>query len=118
MGNRDKGRFAVYAMGGVYLIYLAYHMLKTQVKGGTEAALMIIFAVLFLIIGVGILGFSFYMFYTFGKKRSQNEGRDKENILQENDNAMGDLTDPQESSVKGKEDAVEIPDDHRDGQKL
>ncbi len=62
MGNRDKARAAVYVMVGGYLIYLAYKLFSSRTgTEGSEATVMLAFAVFFLVIGVAILGLAFYM---------------------------------------------------------
>ena len=58
--NRDKARFAIYALGGVYLLYLAWELLQNLSTAGSEKPLMIIFMVLFAVIGVAAVVFGIY----------------------------------------------------------
>lgn len=69
MNNKDKGRAAIYAMAGVYLLYMAYQILGSRMdNGGSDYTLMLIFSVLFLIFGVGLIVFSIYMMKKNEKK--------------------------------------------------
>ena len=54
--NRDKARVAVYAMGGFYLLYLAWQMYGELSTAGSEKPLMIGFMIFFTIIGAGLAG--------------------------------------------------------------
>lgn len=82
--KRDKARFAIYAMGGLYLLYLAWKMYGDLSTAGTEKTLMIVFIVLFALIGVVMAGWAFYT----GWKLTQNMG-------------MG--TEPEEESAEREE---------------
>lgn len=58
----EKARAAVYAMAGGYLLYMAYQVFGSRMDhGGNEYTLMLIFSILFLIFGIGLIGFSIYM---------------------------------------------------------
>ena len=43
--NRDKARIAVYALGGLYLLYLAWQMFQGLPTAGSEKPLMIGFLI-------------------------------------------------------------------------
>ena len=58
--NRDKARFAIYALGGVYLLYLAWELLQNLSTAGSEKPLMIVFMILFALIGVVAVVFGVY----------------------------------------------------------
>ena len=58
--NRDKARVAVYAMGGFYLLYLAWQMYWELSTAGSEKPLMIGFMIFFTIIGAGLAGWGLY----------------------------------------------------------
>ena len=58
--NRDKARVAVYAMGGFYLLYLAWQMYGELSTAGSEKPLMIGFMIFFIIIGAGLAGWGLY----------------------------------------------------------
>lgn len=50
-----KGRMAIYAMAGVYLLAQAYYMYKDiPTSSGTDKTLMSIFMVVFAVIGAGM----------------------------------------------------------------
>lgn len=53
--NRDKRRVVFYTMGGVYLLYLAWNMFRGLSDAGSEKTLMLVFIVLFAIIGAGLV---------------------------------------------------------------
>lgn len=51
-----KGRMAIYAMAGVYLLAQAYYMYKDiPTSSGTDKTLMSIFMVVFAVIGAGMV---------------------------------------------------------------
>ena len=58
--NRDKARIAVYALGGLYLLYLAWQMFQGLPTAGSEKTLMIGFMIFFTIIGAGLAGWGLY----------------------------------------------------------
>lgn len=58
----DKARAAVYVLGGGYLLYMAYQVFGMRMdNGGADYTLMMIFSILFLIFGIGFIGFAIYM---------------------------------------------------------
>ena len=58
---RNKGRSAVYAMAGFYLLYLAYEVFKNRAdNAGTEQILLLLSAAAFVLIGAGLIGFGLY----------------------------------------------------------
>ena len=60
--NKDKARSGVYAMAGAYLLYMAYQIFTSRTdSAGVEYTIMIIFSILFLLLGLGLIGFSLYM---------------------------------------------------------
>lgn len=66
---KSRGRSAIYMMAGVYLIYLAYQVFKNRAdSAGGEYVAVMLGAVAFLIIGAGMIGLGFYMFYKIGKE--------------------------------------------------
>lgn len=58
--RRDKARTAVYALAGLYLLYLAWEIRKNLPTAGTEKPLMIVFMALFAVIGVAAVGNAVY----------------------------------------------------------
>lgn len=68
--NRDKARVAVYAMGGFYLLYLAWQMYGELSTAGSEKPLMIGFMIFFTIIGAGLAGWGLYSGWKTASGRS------------------------------------------------
>ncbi len=68
--NRDKARVAVYAMGGFYLLYLAWQMYGELSTAGSEKPLMIGFMIFFTIIGAGLAGWGLYSGWKAASGRS------------------------------------------------
>ena len=68
--NRDKARVAVYAMGGFYLLYLAWQMYGELSTAGSEKPLMIGFMIFFTIIGAGLAGWGLYSSWKAASRRS------------------------------------------------
>lgn len=67
--KKEKARAAIYSMTGVYLLYTAYQIFTSRMDSvGNEYVLMLIFSVLFLIFGIGLIVFSIYMMKKNEKK--------------------------------------------------
>ena len=57
-GWKKNARLAIYAMAGFYLLTLAYQMFRAiSTSQGNEQLIMIVATILFLIVGVGLIGF-------------------------------------------------------------
>ncbi len=55
-------RSAIYEMGGIYLLYLAYQMFRNKEESSGGEYLAVIAAIIgFLVIGIGMIAFGFYM---------------------------------------------------------
>lgn len=58
----DKARAAIYMMAGGYLLYMAYQVFGLRMdNGGNEYTLMLIFSIVFLVFGMGLIAFGIYM---------------------------------------------------------
>ena len=56
-GWKKNARLAIYAMAGFYLLTLAYQMFRAiSTSHGNEQLVMIVATILFLIVGVGLIG--------------------------------------------------------------
>ncbi len=69
--RRDKARMAVYALAGVYLLYLAWEIKKNLPTAGTEKPLMIVFMVLFAVIGIAAVANGIYSAWKQAKELSE-----------------------------------------------
>lgn len=58
--RRDRARLAVYALGGVYLLFLAWELFQGLSTAGSEKPLMLVFIVLFTLIGAAAVGIGIY----------------------------------------------------------
>lgn len=66
---RNKGRSAIYAMAGFYLIYMAYQIFKNRAdSAGGEYVAVMIAAVAFALVGGAMILFGLYNFYKIGKE--------------------------------------------------
>lgn len=66
---KEKARAAVYSMGGVYLLTIAYSIWKDlSESSGNEHALMLVAMVAFVAAGVGMIGFGAHMTHSVYKK--------------------------------------------------
>ncbi len=94
---RNKGRSAIYMMAGFYLIYMAYQVFKNRAESaGGEYIAVMAGAAAFFLIGAGMMGFSWYLFYKTGKemhealeqkKRESEEMQKEEEKLDISENA-------------------------------
>lgn len=78
MKNWDRGKAYMYALIGAYLLYLAYQLFSRLGVGEANTVVVVIFAVLFLIIGVLLLGYVLYMYFKFKKNPARDEESDQE----------------------------------------
>ncbi len=58
--KRDNARMAVYALGGAYLIYLAWELFSGLDTAGSEKPLMLVFGILFAVIGAAAVAGGLY----------------------------------------------------------
>ena len=66
---KDKARAGVYLMAGLYMLYMAYQVFSVRMdNGGSDFTLMMIFSVIFVLAGLGLIGFSIYMMKKNEKK--------------------------------------------------
>ena len=73
-GWKKNARLAIYAMAGFYLLTLAYQMFRAiSTSHGNEQLVMIVATILFLIVGVGLIGFG-----TIKKNQSTDKDRNEE----------------------------------------
>ena len=68
--NRDKARIAVYALGGLYLLYLAWQMFQGLPTAGSEKPLMIVFLIFLVVIGAAMVGWGLYTSWKAASERS------------------------------------------------
>ena len=65
-------RSAIYELGGIYLLYLAYQMFQNRAESaGGEYVTVLAAAAAFLVIGVGMICFGFYTMYKVRKQDRQ-----------------------------------------------
>ena len=58
---RARGRSAIYAMAGVYFLYTAYQIFRDRaMSSGTDYVLLLIWAAVFVLLGIGFIGFGLY----------------------------------------------------------
>lgn len=84
-GWRNRVRSAIYPMAGVYLAYLAYSMFKKiSVTSGSEQMLMVVFTILFAIIGLALILTGLIMGYRMNKEmRDAGKRIEEQKELQE-----------------------------------
>ncbi len=69
--KRDNARIAVYVLGGAYLIYLAWELFLGLDTAGSEKPLMLIFSILFAVIGAVVVGAGLYSGWKYRQHRQQ-----------------------------------------------
>ena len=83
--NRDKARVAVYALGGMYLLYLAWQMFGELATAGSEKPLMIVFIIFFAIVGAGLAGWGLYSSWKTVKERTAAPEKEERNPEEKSD---------------------------------
>ena len=72
--RKNKARPAIYSMAGIYLVYLSYKMFKEiSVTSGSEQFTMIVFSILFALIGAGGILFGLLSGYKNSKDKNDKE---------------------------------------------
>lgn len=81
---REKGRLAIYAMAGVYLLFMAYQIFKSLPSSTDNSFIILVIAmVAFVIIGAGLIIFGLGRSYKISKeeleerKRLENEKKEQ-----------------------------------------
>ena len=78
--KREKSRQTIYLVAGLYLVYLAYSMFQS-IRGGEvpqdQTALMILFGVLFALLGVGIAAVCGRRLYRMSREEKEEAGREE-----------------------------------------
>ena len=71
---KNKARPAIYSMAGIYLVYLSYKMFKEiSVTSGSDQFTMIVFSILFALIGAGGILFGLLSGYKNSKDKNDKE---------------------------------------------
>lgn len=71
--GKENARMAVYGMAGIYLYIMAYKMITSLSTAGSDATLMIIFSIVFIVAGSGLVGLAIWDMHTRVKKRKEME---------------------------------------------
>ena len=91
-----KGRMAIYAMAGVYLLAQAYYMYKDiPTSSGTDKILMSIFMVVFAVIGAGMV--------IMGVTKSYKAIKEDYNAVPEEEKKDAETSEGEEAAVEAKE---------------
>lgn len=70
--SRTKGRMAIYAMAGFYLLYMAYSMFQSlSTSTGNERILMIVFMIFFALVGAGMMIMGLVIGYKLSKETAE-----------------------------------------------
>lgn len=101
--NRDKTRVAVYTMGGIYLLYLAWNMFRGLSDAGSEKTLMIVFIILFALIGAGLVVWGLYTGWKFTQDMSMGAEPEAETEQPEESGEAEEPEQPEESGEPEEE---------------
>ena len=94
-----KGRMAIYAMAGVYLLAQAYYMYKDiPTSSGTDKTLMSIFMVVFAVIGAGMV--------IMGVTKSYKAIKEDYNAVPEEEKKDAETSEGEEAAVEANEDGT------------
>ena len=73
---REKGRLAIYAMAGVYLLFMAYQIFKSLPSSTDNSFIILVIAmVAFVIIGAGLIIFGLGRSYKISKEELEERKR-------------------------------------------
>lgn len=77
--TKNRGRMTIYAMAGVYLLFMAYNLMKSLPgSSGNEKILMAVFMVFFAVVGAGMVIGGLVAAYRIGKAPDTEENADTE----------------------------------------
>ena len=75
---RNRARMAIYPMAGIYVIYQAYNTFREiSVTSGNEQMLMIIFTILFAVLGLALIVFGLVGGYRNSVKMRQKKQQEE-----------------------------------------
>ncbi|MFI3238679.1 MAG: hypothetical protein R3Y47_11775 [Lachnospiraceae bacterium] len=83
MTGKDRARMAVYALGGVYLLMQVYEMYGALSTAGEYKTIMIVFMLLFTLVGIAMIYMGLRSTYLYAKQSSQPQLHDLEEIEEE-----------------------------------
>lgn len=70
---RNKGRMAIYSMAGIYLLFMAYNLVKElPYTSGNQKILSIVFIIFFGIVGGGMVVLSLIQGYKLSKPQQRS----------------------------------------------
>ena len=74
---RNKGRMAIYSMAGIYLLFMAYNLVKElPYTSGNQKILSIVFIIFFGIVGGGMVVLSLIQGYKLSKPQQEEPSRE------------------------------------------
>ncbi len=80
---REKGRAAVYEMGGIYLLCMAYYLFRDRFNSqGTEYVIVVTFIAVFALVGIAMILFGTKILFW---KKKDRETMEHENKSMENE---------------------------------
>lgn len=109
MKNWDIRRAYLYILVGGYLLYTAYKLFNGR-SGyeGIHVTVMLIFSILFFVIGIVLLGLVLYMYYKAKKCPQQDILVNEENNAEDNLEALQDNAESMKNDADSVENEVEV----------
>lgn len=108
---RNNGRLAIYGMAGFYLLYMAYNIFKgLGTSSGNEKILMIVFMILFVIIGGGMIAFSLVQMYKIRKADMERAQYEEDEEDDEDDEDVEDEVNDEASEIESSLESDEKDD--------
>jgi len=71
--GKENGRFAIYVLAGIYILYLAFQMFEGLSAADSEKTIMIIFIVFFTVAGSALLGLGIWNIWKKAKESKQRQ---------------------------------------------
>ena len=111
MGNKNKGRFTLWIVAALYLLYLSYSIIKGYLNGerGAEPWMLLV-VVVFIVLSLGLLVFAFKEIKSIAEEEVQeNEEESEEEEDAEEDVEPEPEPEPEESRPMTISERAKLP---------
>lgn len=94
---RNKGRMAIYSMAGVYLLFMAYNLVKElPYSSGNQKTLSIVFIIFFGVVGAAMVIMGVVKGYKLSQASGMNSALEEKEAPEEKEEETGEETEGSE----------------------